>query len=58
MGLCIHNHACALLLKHEIPHILIDVDFTNKKTAPDFIAKYPHEEVPVLVDGEITVFDG
>ncbi|CAH1780469.1 unnamed protein product [Owenia fusiformis] len=47
------------LLQNNIPHNLIDVDFTkNEQSAPEFLKKNPHQEVPILVDGEVIVFEG
>ena len=44
--------------QHDIPHELVDVDFSNDKSAPGFIAKFPHKQVPILVDGSVVVFEG
>ncbi|KAK7464000.1 hypothetical protein BaRGS_00037998 [Batillaria attramentaria] len=47
------------LLQHNIPHRLIDVNFTaDSLDLPDVIRQQAHREVPVLVDGNITVFEG
>lgn len=45
-------------LQHNIPHILVDVDFSKGEVQlPDTIKKQPHREVPILVDGEFVVFE-
>ncbi|ELT93184.1 hypothetical protein CAPTEDRAFT_223991 [Capitella teleta] len=44
------------MLQHSIPHTVIDVDFTDGEHAKEFKGRVPHEEVPVLVDGEVVVF--
>ncbi len=45
--------------QHDISHVLIDVDLSgNGDTVPEFLSKNPHKEVPILVDGEVTVFEG
>ncbi|XP_046381062.2 glutathione S-transferase theta-1-like isoform X1 [Haliotis rufescens] len=47
------------MLQYEIPHVLIDVDFTQGETnLPDVVRKQPHQEVPILLDGDVVVFDG
>ncbi|XP_074645894.1 glutathione S-transferase theta-3-like [Tubulanus polymorphus] len=47
------------LLQHNIPHKIVDVDFSEKEgTTLEFINQYPHREVPLLVDGDIVVFEG
>lgn len=57
------NPACRIvwfyMLQHNIPHILIDVDFSKgEKQLPEGIQKQPHRDVPILIDGEFVVFDG
>lgn len=56
------NPACRIIwfymLQHNIPHILIDVDFSKGEAQlPDGIRKHPHREVPILIDGEFLVFE-
>ncbi|KAL4235460.1 Glutathione S-transferase [Mactra antiquata] len=56
------NPACRIIwfymLQHNIPHILIDVDFSKgEKQLPDAIKKCPHREVPIMIDGEFVVFE-
>ncbi|VDI00454.1 glutathione S-transferase [Mytilus galloprovincialis] len=47
------------LLQHEIPHILHDVDFSKHSTKiPEVFKSHSHQEVPLLVDGDIVVFEG
>lgn len=48
------------LLQHEIPHILHEVDFSKKNASriQEVFKNHPHQEVPLLVDGETIVFEG
>lgn len=47
-----------LLLQHNIPHILIDVDFSKgEANLPEAIRKHPHREVPILIDGDFVIFE-
>lgn len=46
------------IFQHDIPHELVDVDLSNEKSAPEFINKFPHKQVPILVDGSNVVFEG
>ncbi|WAR12322.1 GSTT3-like protein, partial [Mya arenaria] len=47
------------LLQHNIPHILVDVDFSQGEARlPEVVRRQPHREVPILVDGEFVIFDG
>ena len=46
------------MFQHDIPHVLIEVDFLHKDKAPEFVQKYNHKEVPILVDGSVIVFEG
>ncbi|KAK3085290.1 hypothetical protein FSP39_001136 [Pinctada imbricata] len=57
------NPACRVvwlyMLQHEIPHILIDVDFSRgPENLPVVFRTHPHQEVPLLVDGEVVVYEG
>ncbi|XP_062602323.1 glutathione S-transferase theta-1-like [Saccostrea cucullata] len=46
------------IIQHEIPHLLIDVDFSKgPKHLPPAFRNQPHQEVPLLVDGDIVVFE-
>ncbi|XP_076470648.1 glutathione S-transferase theta-3-like [Babylonia areolata] len=47
------------LLQHNIPHVLIDVNFSSDSLdLPDALRQQPHREVPLLVDGAVVVFEG
>ncbi|XP_077993314.1 glutathione S-transferase theta-1-like [Glandiceps talaboti] len=48
------------MLQHKIPHTLVDVDFSESSKAkiPETIKRNCHQEVPILTDGEIIVFEG
>ncbi|XP_050398125.1 glutathione S-transferase theta-1 [Patella vulgata] len=47
------------LLQNNIPHVLIDVDFTKGETTlPDVLLRNSHQEVPLLVDGDYIIFEG
>nr|XP_022343057.1 glutathione S-transferase theta-1-like [Crassostrea virginica] len=46
------------VIQNEIPHLLIDVDFSKgPKQLPPVFRNQPHQEVPLLMDGEIIVFE-
>ncbi|XP_060601873.1 glutathione S-transferase theta-3-like [Ruditapes philippinarum] len=56
------NPACRIIwfyaLQHNIPHILIDVDFSKgEANLPESIRKHPHREVPILIDGDFLIFE-
>ncbi|KAK7114588.1 hypothetical protein V1264_000627 [Littorina saxatilis] len=47
------------LLQHNIPHVLIDVNFTaDSLDLPDAMRQQAHREVPLLVDGNVVLFEG
>lgn len=47
------------LQQNEIPHVSVDVDFSHgTEHLPTVFRSQPHQEVPLLVDGEIVVFEG
>ena len=41
-----------------MPHTVIDVDFSVECGGPDVLATLPHKEVPILLDGDVFVFEG
>lgn len=54
-----HSHRVQLLLSLlELPHELIDVDMrAGVHKHPNFLAKNPFGQVPVIEDGDVTVYD-
>lgn len=57
------NPACRAvwlyMLQHNIPHILIDVDFSKgEERLPESKRKQPHRDVPIVIDGDVVVFEG
>lgn len=45
-------------LQNELPHLLIDVDFSKGPNhLPPVFRNHPHQEVPLLVDGDVVVFE-
>nr|WDE40204.1 glutathione S-transferase [Tegillarca granosa] len=46
------------MLQHDIPHVLIDVHFSKgANNLPEVFRSQPHQEVPILVDGDLTIFE-
>ncbi|KAL3859128.1 hypothetical protein ACJMK2_009360 [Sinanodonta woodiana] len=46
------------MIQHRIPHILIDVDFgKGGEHLPEAFKRQPHQEVPLIIDNDITVFE-
>ncbi|ESO82235.1 hypothetical protein LOTGIDRAFT_170146 [Lottia gigantea] len=47
------------LLQNRIPHVLKDVNFgIDSENLPDVFLQQPHHEVPLLVDGDVVIFEG
>lgn len=45
-------------LQNELPHLLLDVDFSKGPNhLPPVFRNHPHQEVPLLVDGDVVVFE-
>ena len=50
---------CFLYFQQNIPHILIDIDFSKgEDRLPEAIRKQPHRDVPIILDGDVVVFEG
>lgn len=46
------------VIQNELPHLLIDVDFSKGPNhLPPVFRNHPHQEVPLLVDGDVVVFE-
>ncbi|MFA5949239.1 MAG: glutathione S-transferase family protein [Hyphomicrobium sp.] len=54
-----HCHRVRLLLSLlGLPHEVVDVDlFSGAHKAPEFIARNPLGQIPVIEDGDVTVYD-
>ncbi len=54
-----HSHRVRLLLSLlELPHEVVEVDVENRANRrPEFLAKNPLGEIPVIEDGELIVYD-
>ena len=54
-----HSHRAQLFLSLlELPYEFIEVDLPNKaQKRPEFLAMNPRGQVPVIVDGDVTLYD-
>ncbi|WP_343582878.1 glutathione S-transferase [Herbaspirillum sp.] len=54
-----HAHRVRLLLSMlELPHEVIDVDLPHgQHKQPEFLALNPRGQIPVIVDGDVTLYD-